>query len=147
MDELLEEGFTPRLLEMYWTKQAAVVVCQYEETRDWLASHIPTLRAWVDPRLKIVGLDALTTYKRVAAWFPGPVENTGQYLQQLRRLNWGLDTDNWRVYKCREEPNGVHLVLSVHSRSITAQEELGRPPFSDVGCAAFSLLSIKTEGK
>ena len=109
MNELFEEGFTPRLMEMYWTKQPAVVVCQYEETRDWLASHITTLRAWVDSRLKIVGLDALPTYKRVAAWFPGPVEDTGQYLQRLCRMNRGLDTDNWRVYERRRSLMGSTL--------------------------------------
>ena len=145
MDELPEEGFTPRLIELYWTKGAAVVVCQYEETWDCLATHIRTQRAWVDPRLKLVGLDALPTYKRVAAWFLGPVEDTGQYLL-LRRLNQGLDTDNWRVYKRREKPNGAHIVLSVRSRSITALEGLGWRPFSGMG-HAFSLLGVKTEGK
>jgi len=81
VDELPEEGFTPRLVNMFWTKGAAVVVCQDEETRDWLAGHIPTLRAWENSRLKMVGLNALPTYKRVAAWLPVPVENTLHYLQ------------------------------------------------------------------
>jgi len=80
MDELPEEGFTPRLVDMFWTKGAAVVF-QDEETRDWLASHIPTLRAWEDSSLRLVGLDALPAYKRVAAWLPAPVEDTLLYLQ------------------------------------------------------------------
>jgi len=109
VDELSEERFTPRLINMFWTNGAAVVVCQDEDIGDWLASHIPTLRAWEDSRLKMVGLDALPTYKRVVAWFPGPVEDTLCYLQRLRRLNRGLDTDKWRVYECTEEPHGVHL--------------------------------------
>jgi hypothetical protein len=37
VDELPEEGFTPRLIDTYWTKGAAIVVCQDEETKDWLA--------------------------------------------------------------------------------------------------------------
>ena len=37
VDELPEEWFTPRLIDTYWTKGAAVVVCQDEETKDWLA--------------------------------------------------------------------------------------------------------------
>ena len=41
VDELPEEGFTPRLVDMFWTKGAAIVVCQDEETREWLAGHIP----------------------------------------------------------------------------------------------------------
>ena len=137
VDELPEEGFTPRLVNMFWTKGAAVVVCQDEETRDWLASHVPTLRAWENSRLKMVGLDALPTYKRVAVWLPGPVEYTLRYLQRLRRLNRGLDTERLRVYECREEPHGVHLVLSVDSKSITALERLGWRPFSGVGLATF----------
>jgi len=48
-------------------------------------------------KLKKVGLDALPTYKRVVAWFPDPVEDTGSYFQWLRRLNQGLDTSHWRV--------------------------------------------------
>ena len=84
----------------------------------------------------MVGLDALPTYKRVAAWFLGPVEDTGCYLQKLQQ-----------VYERREEPNGVRLVLSVDSKSITALEGLGWRPFSSVGCAAFPLLSAKPEGR
>jgi len=145
VDKLPEEGFTPRLVNMFWTKGAAVVVCQDEETRDWLASHVPTLRAWGNSRLKMVGLDSLPTYKRVAAWLPGPVEDTLRYLQLLRRLNRGLDTEKWRVYKLRKEPHGVRLVLSVDSKSITALERLRWRPFSGVGHAIFYLLGAKPE--
>jgi hypothetical protein len=77
VDGLPEEGFTPRLINMYWTKGAAIVVCHDEETREWLAGNLPTLRAWYDSRLKMVGLYVHPTYKTVAAWFPGPVKDTG----------------------------------------------------------------------
>jgi hypothetical protein len=52
------------------------MVCQDEVTRDWLTSEVPTVEAWKGSRLKVVGLDALPTLKRVAAWFLGPVEDT-----------------------------------------------------------------------
>ena len=81
VEELPEEGFTPRLVDMFWTKGAAVVVCQDEETRDWLANHIPNLRAWEDSRLKMEGLNALPTYKRVATWLLGLVEDKLLYFQ------------------------------------------------------------------
>ena len=64
MDELPEEGFTNY---MYWTKGAAVVVCQDEDIRNWLASSVPTLKALEGSRLKRVGLKALPTYRRVLA--------------------------------------------------------------------------------
>jgi hypothetical protein len=113
VDELPEEGFTPKLIDTYWTRGAAIMVCQDDETRDWLASKVPTLTAWEGSRLTMVGLDALSTYKRVVAWFPGPMEDTGRYFQRLRRLNQGLDTSHWRVYERKEEHSGVHLVLSI----------------------------------
>ena len=81
VDELPEEGFTLSLVDSYWAKGTAIMVCQDEETRDWLAARVPTLVAWEGSRLKMVGLDALPTYKRVAAWLPGPVEDTLCYLQ------------------------------------------------------------------
>jgi hypothetical protein len=146
VDGLPEEGFTPRLIDMYWTKGAAIVVCLNKETSDWLAKNISTLRAWEGSRLKVVGLDALL-YKRVVAWFPGPAEDREWYLQRLCRLNQGLDTDNWRVYKCKEETNGVHLVLSIDSMSISALEKLAWQPFSGMGSATFSLLGVKPGGK
>ena len=34
VDRLPNEGFTPRLIDMYWTKGAAIVVCLDEETRN-----------------------------------------------------------------------------------------------------------------
>ena len=61
-----------------------------EITKDWLAARVPTLAACKGSRLKLVGLDALPTYKRMVAWFPGPVEDAERYLLRLRRLNWGV---------------------------------------------------------
>jgi hypothetical protein len=52
------------------------MVCQDQETRDWLAGLLSTLAAWEGSRFKIVGLGVLPTFKRVAAWFPGPAEDT-----------------------------------------------------------------------
>jgi hypothetical protein len=101
VDELPEEGFTPRLVESCWAKGAAIKVRHDELTKDCLAARVPTLVAWEGSRLKIVGLDALSTYKRVVAWFPGPMD-TEWYLW-LWRLNQGLDTGYWRLYECKEE--------------------------------------------
>jgi hypothetical protein len=33
VDELPEESFTPRLVDSYWSKGAAIMVCQHEATR------------------------------------------------------------------------------------------------------------------
>jgi hypothetical protein len=111
VDGLPAEGFTPRLVDSYWSKGAAIMVCQDRDTRDWLESQAPSMAAWEGSRLKVVGLDALPTYKRVVAWFPGPAEDTERLLLRLHRLNRGLDTGNWRVYERKEELNGVRLVL------------------------------------
>ena len=46
----------------------------------------------------MVGLDALSAYKRVVAWFMGPVRDRERYFQRLLRLNQCLDTRQWRVY-------------------------------------------------
>ena len=147
MDELPDEGFTLRLIDTHWTKVAAVMVCQDEETKDWLTAKVPTLTVWEGSRLKMVGLDALPTYKRVAPWFPGPVEDMEHYFQQLHRLNQGLDTSQWRVYEHKEEPNGVHLVLSIDKASVIMLERMGWRPFSGRGQTTFSLLGVKPEGK
>jgi hypothetical protein len=37
-----EEGFTPRIVDSYWAKRAAIMMCQDEETRDWLSDRVPT---------------------------------------------------------------------------------------------------------
>ena len=123
------------------------MVCQDSETKECLESQTPTMEACEDSRLKVVGLDALPTYKRIAAWFPGPVEDTERLFLRLRSLNRGLNTETWRVYERREEPNGVRLVLSVDSASITVLEGLRWRPFSGVGQAVFSLFGPKPEGK
>jgi len=98
---LPEERFTPKLVDSCWANGAAIMVCHDEMTKYWLAARVPTLAAWEGSRLKIVGLDAVSTYKRVVAWFPGPAEDTQWYLLQLHRLNQGLDTRHWRVYEHR----------------------------------------------
>jgi hypothetical protein len=121
----LKRGSSPRLADSYWSKGPAFMVCQDESTKDWLAAMVPTLVAWEGSRLKVVGMDALPTYKTAVAWFPGSVEDTERYLMRLRRLNWGLDTGHWRVYGRKEETKGVRLVLSIDAASITVLGGLG----------------------
>ena len=62
VDELPEKWFTPRLVDSYWAKGAAVMACHNESTKDWLAARVTTLVAWESSRLKTVRLDALPTY-------------------------------------------------------------------------------------
>jgi hypothetical protein len=64
VDGLPEEGFTRRLVDSYCAKGTTIMVCQDQETSDWLPARVPTLAAWEGSRLKMVGLDALPTYKR-----------------------------------------------------------------------------------
>ena len=123
LDGLREEGFTPKLVDSYSAKGAAIMVCQDESTKDWRAAKVPSLAAWEGSRLKLVGLDALPIYQRVVAWFPRPAEDAKQYLLRLRRLNQGLDTRHWRVYE-RKESNGVRLVLSIDTASFTMLERM-----------------------
>jgi hypothetical protein len=67
VDELPEEGFTPRLVDTYWAKGAAVMVCQDAGTKDWLEKQVPNMAAWEGSRLKVVGMNALPANKRVVA--------------------------------------------------------------------------------
>jgi hypothetical protein len=145
VDELPEEGLTPRLVDSYWAKGAAILVCHDEQTKHWLTTTAPTMGAWEGSKLKAVEMDPLLAYKRVAAWFPGPAENTERYFSWLWRLNRGLDTGNWRVYERREEPHGVHLVLSIDAASVTVLEGLDWRPFSGVSQGVFSLPGPKPE--
>jgi len=147
VDGLPEEGFTPRLVDSYWAKGAAIVVCLDEETKDWLGREVPKMKVREGSQLRMVGLEALSTYKTVVAWFPGPREETERLFQRHRRLNRGLDTSQWRVYERKEEPKGVRLVLSIDSQSVATLEELKWRPFSGVGQAVFSLLGVKPEEK
>jgi hypothetical protein len=147
VDELPEEGFTPGLVDSYWAKGAAIMICQDQETCDWLTRSVPNMRAWEGSRLKVVGLEALRTFERVATWIPGPLGDTDTSLRHLRRLKRGLETAQWRVYERREEPNVVRHVLSIDQDSVTTLERLQWKPFSGVAKAVFSLLGAKSQEK
>jgi hypothetical protein len=54
----------------------------------WAAKYQPPT-AVEGSRFKMVGPGTLPTYKKVVAWSPGPMEDTGRYLQWLQRLNQG----------------------------------------------------------
>jgi hypothetical protein len=95
--------------DYYWAKGAAIMVCDDEATREWLATKVPTLPACVGSRLKLVDLEDLLTYRRVAAWIPGPGADTQRYFLRLQRLNRGLETGLWRVYECKRNPMGSAL--------------------------------------
>ena len=51
----------PRLVDSYWAKGTAIMVCHDESTKDWLPARVPTLAACEGPMLKLVGLVALPT--------------------------------------------------------------------------------------
>jgi hypothetical protein len=121
------------------------MVCHDESTKEWLIAKAPSMAAWEGSRLKVVGLDALPTYKRVVAWFRGPAVPTERYLLRLHRLNRALVTGNWRVYERKDEPNGVYLVLSIDTPSITVLEGLQWRLFSGIRQATFTLLGAKPE--
>jgi hypothetical protein len=108
----------------YWAKGAAIMVCQDQETCDWLSGSVPNMMAWEGSKFKVVGLEASPTFKRVAAWIPGSVEDTDTFLRRLRRLNRGLETAHWRIYERREEFNGVRLELSIYQDSVATLERL-----------------------
>ena len=120
---------------------------QDEETRDLLASKIPTLRAWEGSRLKMVGLNVFPTYKSVVVWFMVHMEDSGRHFLRFRRLNHGLDTRHLKVYERNKEHKGVPVLLSIDSIFITALDMIGGRPLSGVGQAIVSLLDIKPEGK
>ena len=147
VDELPDEGFTPELVDSYWSKGAAILVCHDDLTKHWMAAKTPLMQAWEGCRLKMVELDALLTYRRVVAWFPGPVEDTEQNFSRLRCLNRGLETGYWRVYERREEPHGVCLVLSIDSASLIVLERLRWGPFNSVGQAVFPLWALSRRGR
>jgi hypothetical protein len=54
VNELPEEGITPRLADTCWTKGEAIMLCQDEETKDWMTDKVPALTAWEGSRLKMV---------------------------------------------------------------------------------------------
>jgi len=111
------------------------MVYQDESTRDWLAGQAPNVVTWECSRLKVVGLDAIPTYKRVVVRFPSPVEGTERLLSRLRRLNQGVVTGNRKDYERKEEPNGFRLVLRIDTASVTVMGGLRWRPFSGVGQA------------
>jgi hypothetical protein len=142
-DKLPEKGFTAGLVDSYWAKGTAIMVYQDQETCDWLTGSVPYMTGWEGCRFKVMSLVALPTFKRVAAWIPGPVEYTDTSLRRLRRLNRGLETAQRRVYERREEPNGVRFVLSFDQDSVAALERLQWKYFSEVVKAVFSLHCVK----
>ena len=80
MDKLPEEGFTPRLVDSYRAKGADIMVYHGEMTKNWFTYMVPTLLNGEGSRLKSAGRDALPTYRRAVAWFPGPTKDADQYL-------------------------------------------------------------------
>ena len=95
-------GMKTKSVETSYIAEIWLVLTSITPTRDWLADKIPTVTAWVGSRLKVVSMDALRTFKRVAAWFPGQMQDTERLLTRLRRLNRGLDTRNWEGQRGQE---------------------------------------------
>jgi hypothetical protein len=69
----------------------------------------------------MVGLDALHTFKRVVAWFPGPVEIRSGTISDS--VGWIPATGECMSAKVKSD--GVHLVLSIDSLSVTALKVMG----------------------
>jgi hypothetical protein len=64
VDELPEESFTPRLISTYWERETANLVVRTSRPGiGWVVRYQPIRHG----RLKMVGLEAPPTYKRVVA--------------------------------------------------------------------------------
>lgn len=139
VDEIPADRFTSRLKELliFYARMRGPGI-------GWLVK--PTLKAREGSRLKMVGLDALLTCRRMVAWFPGTMDDTGRHFQQLCRLNQGVDTNHSRVYERKEERNGARTVFSIESTSVTVLERMGWRQFSSVEQAIFSLLGVRPKG-
>jgi hypothetical protein len=93
----LRRSSPPKLTDTYWAKEAANVVCQNQETKDWLHSKVLEMKAGRAPHAHththtMVGMEVLVIYKIIAAWFLSPPEDTNCLVQCLCRLNQGLNT-------------------------------------------------------
>jgi hypothetical protein len=60
-------GLNPRLVDTYWAKGAANMVCQDAENKGLLEKQVPNMAAWEMLRLKVLGIHALPTYKIIVA--------------------------------------------------------------------------------
>jgi hypothetical protein len=59
VDGLPEEGFTPKPIDTFRAKGAAIVVCVDEETKDWLGREVPKMNVGEGSKLRMVGLEVL----------------------------------------------------------------------------------------
>jgi hypothetical protein len=123
VDGLPEEGFTPQLLDTYWSKGVMIMVCQDQETCDWFAGSAPALTVWEGSRFN--GEYGCPAYLQEShCVFLGPLEDMETLFRCLRRLNQGLETRQWWIYECKEEPQWVRLVLSIDQTSVATLEKM-----------------------
>jgi hypothetical protein len=59
VNELPEEGLSPRLVNSYWTKFAAFMICHDETTKDWLTNMVHCMVAYEGAKIKLFALEAL----------------------------------------------------------------------------------------
>jgi hypothetical protein len=74
-DELPKKGFTSRLINTYQQKELPLWYARMRRPGTGWVVRYQLLRYGRTFRLKIVGLEALPTYKEVVAWFLGPVKD------------------------------------------------------------------------
>jgi hypothetical protein len=99
------------------------------------------MNVWNGSKPRMVVLEALTTYKRVVAWFRTPWRIRSACFSGSVNIHWGLDT---RVYERKEELSVVRLVISIDYTTI---EGLKWRPFSGVGQEVFPFSELSQKGR
>jgi hypothetical protein len=102
MDGFPEQGFTPRLVDTYWAKGAAIMVCQDQDTRDWLARLVPTLGSLGGLQVQDSGAWRLCLLLR-GLWpgFRAPWRTRGHFFGVIVGCTGVLETGQWRTYERR----------------------------------------------
>lgn len=88
IDDIPENGFTPRSNDSYLSRGSIAAVCEDEAKRSWLVETASSFAIWEGLMLKADGVEQLLEYKIVVAFIPGLPASTELILKRLQKQNF-----------------------------------------------------------
>lgn len=109
-----------------WTYSGEIVriVCEDENTLEWLTKSVASLRPWESAALAVVRLDQLPRLTKAALWIPVEPESDREekevVVSRLAGQNPTVNVRRWCLFhhEAKEDPRGLLLVFGIGDEDI-----------------------------
>lgn len=114
-----EEGKGPKFTGFSYKPGWVMVLCEDQESQNWLMAEVPKLKPWPEAELSIIIESELPKPNVGTAFLPfSEAKTVERAVGIMKAQNRGLNIDRWRILNKRVEETGHIVTFSIDEASV-----------------------------